>query len=109
VPKKGKLFPTDLGLVVTDFFKRAFRIMDYSFTANERKEFDAIADGKMVWNKMVQAIGIFLFIPVLNILWRLQKEQRRILGTDEVAGKPIEVLVIDRFGPMVRDWCANRR
>src|SRR5205814_1234071 len=52
--EKSKLFPTDLGLVVTDFLNLHFdQVMDYSFTAYIEKEFDEIAEGKMQWSKMV--------------------------------------------------------
>ena len=52
--EKSKLFPTDLGLVVTDFLKQYFDdIMDYSFTARIEEEFDEIAEGKMQWTKMI--------------------------------------------------------
>ena len=52
--EKSKLFPTDLGLVVTDFLKQHFdEVMDYSFTANIEEEFDKIAEGKQQWSKMV--------------------------------------------------------
>ncbi len=52
--EKSKLFPTDLGLVVTDFLKQYFDdIMDYGFTARIEEEFDEVARGKMRWNKML--------------------------------------------------------
>src|SRR3954468_6116958 len=52
--EKGKLFPTDLGMVVTDFLKQHFKsVMDYSFTAHIEEEFDEIAEGKMRWNNMI--------------------------------------------------------
>ena len=52
--EKSKLFPTDLGLVVTDFLKLYFDdIMDYHFTARIEEEFDEVAQGKMVWSKMI--------------------------------------------------------
>src|SRR5690606_29368516 len=52
--EKGKLFPTDLGLVVTDFLKEHFKdIMDYNFTARIEQEFDEVAEGKLQWNKMI--------------------------------------------------------
>ncbi|MEJ0101151.1 MAG: DNA topoisomerase [Bacteroidota bacterium] len=52
--EKSKLFPTDLGLVVTDFLKQYFDdIMDYSFTARIEEEFDEVAEGKMKWSKMI--------------------------------------------------------
>src|SRR4030095_221902 len=52
--EKSKLFPTDLGLVVTDFLKQYFDdIMDYSFTARIEEEFDEVASGKIEWNNMI--------------------------------------------------------
>ena len=53
--EKSKLFPTDIGMVVTDFLKDNFnQIMDYNFTANVEEQFDEIADGKIIWNKMIE-------------------------------------------------------
>ena len=58
--EKSKLFPTDLGLVVTDFLKQYFDdIMDYGFTARIEEEFDEVAQGKMKWNKMEDFYGPF--------------------------------------------------
>src|SRR5690606_29634850 len=52
--EKGKLFPTDLGMVVTDFLKTHFqKVMDYHFTARIEQEFDEIAEGKLKWNSMI--------------------------------------------------------
>jgi len=52
--EKSKLFPTDLGLVVTDFLKQHFNdVMDYHFTARIEQEFDEVAAGKLKWNKMI--------------------------------------------------------
>jgi DNA topoisomerase-1 len=52
--EKQKLFPTDTGMVVTDFLVANFEnIMDYNFTANVEEEFDEIAEGKMNWSKMI--------------------------------------------------------
>ena len=52
--EKAKLFPTDLGNLVTDFLKQHFeKVMDYSFTAKIEQEFDEIADGKLRWNSMI--------------------------------------------------------
>src|SRR5690606_14608965 len=54
--EKSKLFPTDLGLVVTDFLKQYFDdIMDYGFTARIENDFDEVATGKLQWNKMIDA------------------------------------------------------
>ncbi len=100
--EKSKLFPTDLGLVVTDFLSLHFdKVMDYSFTAEIEKEFDEIADGKIKWNKMV---GDF-YTPFHNgVEHTLENADRavgeRILGKDE-SGKTI-MARMGRYGPMVQ-------
>ncbi|MCP9750099.1 type I DNA topoisomerase [Ferruginibacter sp. HRS2-29] len=105
--EKSKLFPTDLGLVVTDFLNQHFtNVMDYSFTANIEKEFDEIADGKMVWNKMV---GDF-YKPFHNgVEHTLETAERavgeRMLGVAE-DGKPITARM-GRYGPMVQIGAQN--
>lgn len=101
--EKSKLFPTDLGLVVTDFLKLHFdEVMDYSFTANIEEEFDKIAEGKQQWSKMV---GDFYEPFHKDVEHTLENADRakgeRILGTDEVTGKPISARM-GRFGPMVQ-------
>ena len=80
----GKLFPTDLGMVVTDFLKQHFQtVMDYSFTAEIEEEFDKVAEGKMVWSKMLEDF----YKPFhANIEVTLETAERakgeRVLGTD---------------------------
>jgi DNA topoisomerase-1 len=101
--EKSKLFPTDLGLVVTDFLSQHFtKVMDYSFTANIEKEFDEIADGKMKWNKMV---GDFYTPFHEGVEHTLENAERavgeRALGTDAVTGRPI-IARMGRYGPMVQ-------
>ncbi|HEX2684454.1 MAG TPA: topoisomerase C-terminal repeat-containing protein, partial [Ferruginibacter sp.] len=101
--EKSKLFPTDLGLVVTDFLNQHFeQVMDYSFTANIEMEFDEIADGKMKWNKMV---GDFYKPFHEGVAHTLENAERavgeRALGTDETSGKPI-IARMGRYGPMVQ-------
>ena len=101
--EKSKLFPTDLGLVVTDFLNQHFtKVMDYGFTANIEKEFDEIADGKMVWNKMVADF----YEPFHNgVAHTLETAERavgeRTLGTDIQTGKPVTARM-GRYGPMVQ-------
>lgn len=101
--EKGKLFPTDLGLVVTDFLSEHFkRVMDYSFTANIEEEFDAIAEGKMVWNKMVGDWYTPFHTGVAHTLETAERAKgERILGMDAATGKPISARM-GRFGPMVQ-------
>ncbi|HMD01219.1 MAG TPA: type I DNA topoisomerase, partial [Ferruginibacter sp.] len=101
--EKAKLFPTDLGLVVTDFLNQHFdQVMDYSFTAYIEKEFDEIAEGKMQWNKMV---GDFYEPFHAGVEHTLETAERavgeRILGTDAATGKTV-LARMGRYGPMVQ-------
>jgi DNA topoisomerase-1 len=101
--EKSKLFPTDLGLVVTDFLSQHFtKVMDYSFTADIEKEFDEIADGKMKWNTMV---GDFYTPFHEGVEHTLENAERavgeRALGNDPATGKPI-IARMGRYGPMVQ-------
>lgn len=106
--EKQKLFPTDLGMVVTDFLNQHFtKVMDYSFTANIEKEFDEIAGGKMVWNQMV---GDF-YTPFHNgVEHTLETAERAVgerqLGTDPHTGKPVTARM-GRYGPMVQIGSQN--
>ena len=100
--EKSKLFPTDLGLVVTDFLSLHFKdVMDYSFTANIEKEFDEIAGGRIKWNTMV---GDFYQPFHTGVEHTLETAERavgeRILGVAE-DGKPIAARM-GRYGPMVQ-------
>ncbi len=106
--EKSKLFPTDLGLVVTDFLNQHFdKVMDYGFTAEIEKEFDDIADGKLVWNSMV---GDFYTPFKEGVDHTLENAERavgeRSLGLDEATGKPI-VARMGRYGPMVQLGAAD--
>ena len=105
--EKSKLFPTDLGLVVTDFLNQHFtKVMDYSFTANIEKEFDAVAEGNMLWSKMV---GDFYTPFHTGVEHTLETAERavgeRVLGADE-NGKPITARM-GRYGPMVQIGAQN--
>jgi DNA topoisomerase-1 len=101
--EKGKLFPTDLGMVVTDFLKQYFKkVMDYSFTAQIEEEFDEIAEGKMRWNNMIDGF----YKPFHNTIEQtLEKAERakgeRELGIDPETGKKV-IARMGRFGPMVQ-------
>ena len=100
--EKSKLFPTDLGLVVTDFLNQHFsKVMDYSFTANIEKEFDEIADGKMQWSKMVEDFYNPFHTGVAHTLETAERAVgERMLGVAE-DGKPI-IARMGRYGPMVQ-------
>jgi DNA topoisomerase-1 len=100
--EKAKLFPTDLGLVVTDFLNQHFdKVMDYSFTAEIEKEFDEIADGKIVWNKMVADFYGPFHDGVEHTMENAERAVgERSLGADE-NGTPV-IARMGRYGPMVQ-------
>ncbi|MFW5589925.1 MAG: DNA topoisomerase, partial [Bacteroidales bacterium] len=102
--EKGKLMPTDVGLVVNDFLMEAFPgIMDYNFTANVEKEFDEVAEGKKDWKKLIQSFYKD-FEPDVERSLEQQSSHKvgeRSLGTDPASGKPV-VVKIGRFGPMAQ-------
>lgn len=101
--EKGKLFPTDLGLVVTDFLNLHFdKVMDYSFTANIEEEFDKIAEGDLQWNKMVGQFYKPFHESVEHTLENAERAKgERELGTDAESGKPV-IARMGRYGPMVQ-------
>lgn len=101
--EKSKLFPTDLGIVVTDFLNQHFdEVMDYSFTANIEKDFDEIADGKKVWNTMVDGFYKQFHDDVEHTLENAERAVgERILGNDPETGKPVSARM-GRYGPMVQ-------
>ncbi len=101
---KGKLIPTDIGMVVNDFLQEYFpAIMDYNFTAKIEEEFDEIADGEMKWNDGIDKF-YRQFHPSVEKVSKLRLEHKvgeRLLGTDPKTGKPVSVK-IGRFGPLVQ-------
>lgn len=101
--EKGKLFPTDLGMVVTDFLNEHFtQVMDYSFTANIEHEFDEIAAGRKMWNKMIGSFYAPFHQTVENTMEHAERAKgERLLGTDPESGKPVTAR-LGRFGPMVQ-------
>ena len=101
--EKSKLFPTDLGLVVTDFLKQYFDdIMDYGFTARIEEEFDEVAEGKMKWNKMIDDFYNPFKKDVEKTIETAERVKgERELGTDPVTGMPVFARM-GRYGPMVQ-------
>jgi len=101
--EKSKLFPTDLGMVVTDFLKEHFeKVMDFDFTAKIEAEFDQIADGKQVWNKMIDDFYHPFHESVTHTIETASRAKgERELGPDPQSGKPV-VARLGRFGPMVQ-------
>nr|WP_288232450.1 type I DNA topoisomerase [uncultured Prevotella sp.] len=102
--EKGKLLPTDIGIVVNDFLMENFPgIMDYNFTANVEQKFDDIAEGKTEWNKWMKTFDKD-FEPEVSKVMNAHSEHKageRELGTDPKTGKPVFVK-IGRFGPVAQ-------
>ena len=100
---KGKLFPADIAMLVTDFLKEHFpRIMDYQFTAHIEEELDEIASGKMKKEKMLNEF----YMPFKKVVdHTIENSERvsgeRILGTDPKTGKQVSVRMA-RFGPVAQ-------
>jgi DNA topoisomerase I len=101
--EKSKLFPTDLGLVVTDFLKQYFDdIMDYHFTARIEQEFDEVASGNMKWNAMIDDFYIPFKKDVENTIENAERiKGERELGIDAESGKKV-IARMGRYGPMVQ-------
>ena len=101
--EKNKLFPTDIGSVVTDFLNQYFpKIMDYHFTATVEEEFDEIAEGKIDWRKMLEQF----YRPFHKDVEKTEETSERasgerLLGKDPVTKKNVYVR-IGRFGPLVQ-------
>ena len=106
---KGKLIPTDIGIVVNDFLMENFpEIMDYNFTAKVEQEFDKIAEGKAEWNKEMKTFYQG-FEPEVEKVMNARSEHKageRELGVDPMSGKPVFVK-IGRFGPVVQIGSAD--
>lgn len=101
--EKSKLFPTDMGLVVTDFLMQYFpTILDVNFTARVEEEFDEIAEGKLNWTKMLQAFYKPFHKTVEHTSENSERASgERILGKDPKTGKTVLVR-IGRFGPLAQ-------
>ena len=106
--ERSKLFPQDIGILVTDFLKEHFvTIMDYSFTANIEKGFDKVADGTEVWNELISKF----YKPFHSTVDLTTKEAsttnaERILGTDPKSGKVLLVR-LGKFGPLVQKGASD--
>ncbi|MDR0973620.1 MAG: type I DNA topoisomerase [Prevotellaceae bacterium] len=107
--EKGKLLPTDIGLVVNDFLTAYFpNIMDYHFTADMEQQLDEVAEGKKGWTKIIKTFYQD-FHPEVETAINTRGEHRvgeRVLGTDPVSGKQVTAK-IGRFGPAVQIGTAD--
>ncbi len=100
---KGKLVPTDIGTIVTDFLVKNFgSILDYHFTAKVEQDFDEIAEGNVNWSKMMQEFYDKFHPNVLDVEANAERESgERILGVEPATGKQVSVR-LGKFGPMVQ-------
>ena len=107
--EKGKLIPTDIGIVVNDFLMDNFNdIMDYNFTAKVEQDFDKIAEGNETWTDMMQTFYDD-FVPEVEKTMNSRNEHKageRQLGTDPKSGRPVFVK-IGRVGPVVQIGTAD--
>lgn len=101
--EKNKLFPTDIGMVVTDFLVDHFeQIMDYHFTADVEAQFDEIAQGNLEWTKMLSSFYTGFHENVEETLEHSDRATgERILGVHPVSNKKV-LARIGRFGPMIQ-------
>ena len=100
---KGKLIPTDIGMIVTDFLKNHFEyIMDYNFTAKVEQDFDSIASGKKDWTEMMKSFYGKFHSVVEDVQQNATRESgKRVLGSHPENGKEVSVR-LGKFGPMVQ-------
>ncbi len=105
---KNKLLPTDIGTVVNNFLIQYFDyILDYNFTADVEKEFDEIAQGNKVWNKMIKDFYSPFHKKIEKTLEQSEKASgEKLLGTDPASGKNVYVK-IGKYGPMVQIGDSN--
>ncbi len=101
--EKAKLFPNDIGMIVTDFLKNHFEeIMDYNFTAKVEKAFDEIVAGNIEWTKMIQDFYKPFSVKVEKTLENAERNTgERILGEDPETGKTV-LVKMGRYGPFAQ-------
>ena len=101
--EKGKLSPTDIGIVVNDYLLANFpNIMDYNFTASVEQDFDKIAEGKLEWTKNIDVFYTTFHPNVEEAMHSTGKKAgERELGIDPISGRPVFVK-IGRFGPVAQ-------
>ena len=100
---KGKMVPTDIGMIVNDFLVSHFsNILDYNFTARVEEEFDEIAEGDEDWKKVMRDFYEDFHPKVLHVEENADRASgERVLGKDPKTGKQVSVR-LGRFGPMVQ-------
>lgn len=101
--EKAKLFPTDIGMLVTDFLKQYFdKVIDYKFTANMEEDFDEISNGKVEWQKMLASFYKPFHEEVENTLENAERVSgERSIGVHPDTKEPM-IARMGRFGPMIQ-------
>ncbi len=100
--EKQKMFPTDIGMIVTDFLDQNFAdIMDYGFTANVEQEFDEIAEGKLQRVQMMEKFYGPFHAQVVETTGKERVNTERALGQHPSNGKPV-IARMGRYGPMIQ-------
>ena len=100
---KGKLVPTEVGIIVTNFLVNNFNnILDYNFTASVEKDFDKIANGDKEWTSILKDFYGNFHLNVENVKENAKRESgERVLGNDPVSGRKV-IVRLGKFGPMVQ-------
>ena len=100
---KGKLVPTEVGIIVTEFLVNNFQnILNYNFTASVEEDFDKIANGEREWTNMLKDFYSSFHPTVEDVIKNASRESgERILGTDPVSGRKVSVR-LGKFGPMAQ-------
>jgi DNA topoisomerase-1 len=101
--EKKKMFPTDIGTVVTDFLVQHFdKVLDYSFTAKIEEQFDEVAEGQKQWTKMIAEFYNPFHARIEDTLENAERASgERALGIDPESGRPL-IVRIGKFGPMAQ-------
>ena len=101
--EKDKLFPTDIGIIVNEYLQNNFEtIMDYSFTADVEKEFDEIAEGTKVWQKMIENFYEGFHNSIETAISHSSKASgERLLGQDPKTMANVYAK-LGKYGPMVQ-------
>ncbi len=101
--ERKKLFPSDIGIVVTDYLQEHFtRLLEYNFTAQVEDEFDQIASGKKDWQQMLAEFYFPFHELVVTALEQKERAtEERVLGTDPITGEPV-IVRLGKFGPLAQ-------
>ena len=100
---KGKLVPTEVGIIVTEFLVNNFKnILNYNFTASVEQDFDKIASGDIEWTNILKDFYKPFHSTVEDVKENATRETgERVLGADPKSGRQVSVR-LGKFGPMAQ-------